>query len=183
MRKRIVKPIISFFILSILLVGTTIPALAYTFSVARWPSSTIRYYYDNYNSARGKSFIIAGASGWNGTDVSFVAGNAGNYNVYCTETDNPNVSWDGVTTSYYNSSTGYFTSQTLQLNRSKTNTWNNDGALQSVAIHEFGHSLGLSHTNGRVIMNPYTWGDGSRYGDYGITTIQSDDRNGANARY
>lgn len=41
----------------------------------------------------------------------------------------------------------------------------------------------LDHTNGAVIMNPYTWGTNSRYGTYGISTIQSDDRAGANALY
>lgn len=45
--------------------------------------------------------------------------------------------------------------------------------------------LGLEedYSLGKVIMNPYTWGDNSRYGDYGISTIQADDINGANALY
>lgn len=154
---------------------------AYTTLGPKWSSRTIRYYYENYNSARAKLYIAKGANGWSGTDVNFTSGTAGNYNIYCTGVNNANVSWDGITTSYY--AGNYFTSQTLQLNSAKTNTWNSNGALQSVAIHEFGHCLGLDHSTGAVIMNPYTWGQNSRYGDYGISTIQSDDRNGANALY
>lgn len=148
-----------------------------------WGSSTIRYYYDSYNSSRGRTYFEIGASGWSGTDVNFISGNAGNYNILCTEVDNSNVAWDGLTNYSYSGS--YFTSQTLQLNRAITNTWNSDEALKSVVIHEFGHCLGLEHdySLGEVIMNPYTWGVNSRYGDYGISTIQADDINGANALY
>lgn len=58
-----------------------------------------------------------------------------------------------------------------------------DGALLSVSVHEFGHALGLGHTQGAVIMNPYTWGENSRYEAYNLTTPQIDDLYGINALY
>lgn len=171
-------------VFGIITLGTNIPTFAYNFSGPRWQSSTIRYYYENWNSARAQSYIRIGGNGWNSTDVNFIQGTASNYNVYCSEVMNPSVDWTGITNSSYNATTMLFVSQTIQLNASKTSTWNNNGALQSVAIHEFGHSLGLAeYPNAAVIMNPYTPGTNSRYGTYGITTIQSDDRNCANARY
>lgn len=181
MKKTNIKPLLYILLVMILLYETTNTVYAYSTLGYKWKSSTIKYYYENFNSARAKTFINTGANGWSTTNVNFSSGNAGNYNVYCSEVNNSNVSWDGLTTSYY--SGAYFTSQNLQLNRAITSTWNSDGALKSVAIHEFGHCLGLDHLNGRVIMNPYTWGNNSRYGSYNISTIQLDDKNGANALY
>lgn len=182
MKKVKIKPLISILLVIILLYETTNTVYAYNTLGYIWKSSTIKYYYENFNSVRAKTFINTGANGWSATNVNFTTGNAGNYNIYCSEVTNSNVSWDGVTTSYY-SNDGYFTRQTMQLNRAITSTWNTDGALKSVVTHEFGHCLGLDHSNGKVIMNPYTWGNNSRYGSYNISTIQQDDKNGANALY
>ncbi|MFL0195861.1 matrixin family metalloprotease [Clostridium sp. WILCCON 0269] len=67
----------------------------------------------------------------------------------------PSVSWDGLISA--TASGGYYTSVIISLNMSATNTWNSDGALKSVAVHEFGHGLGLNE-NGttKTIMNAYT---------------------------
>lgn len=169
----------------ILLSGIVNVVYAYNVIGCRWESSTVYYYYDNYNSSRGKAYIDIGAEGWDSTDINFIKGTAGNYNIYCSETDNLNVSWDGITNYTYSGTSGYINDPaTIQLNTAKTRTWNDNGALQSVAIHEFGHAVGLAHVeNARVIMNPYTWGENSRYEDFGITTIQADDVNGANSLY
>lgn len=56
-------------------------------------------------------------------------------------------------------------------------------ARQSVIAHELGHSVGLAHEYGAVLMNPWTWGDSSRYGEYGVNTPQQDDVDGVNAIY
>lgn len=95
------------------------------------------------------------------------------------------VDWDGLTqTSYSSASPHYVVSQTLILNKAKTTTWNSDGALKSVVVHEMGHVFGLKD-NGktRTIMNGYTFGANSRYGGYGLTVPQTDDVNGVNAKY
>lgn len=95
------------------------------------------------------------------------------------------VDWDGLTQTRYNSKSPYYVvSQTLTLNMAKTSTWNNDGALKSVVVHEMGHVFGLGD-NGKTktIMNGYTFGTNSRYGGYGLTVPQTDDVNGVNAKY
>lgn len=181
MKRSKIKPVIAIALGVMMFTGYHVTAYAYNTLGYKWSSSTIRYYYDSYNSSRAKTYFATGAGGWNDTDVNFTSGNAGNYDIYCTEVNNANVSWDGLTSHDYSGS--YFAGQILQLNCAQTNTWNSDGALKSVVIHEFGHCLGLDHSLGEVIMNPYTWGVGSRYGDYGITTIQTDDKNGANDLY
>lgn len=55
--------------------------------------------------------------------------------------------------------------------------------VQSVTAHEIGHMVGLAHSNGCVLMNPYTFGSGSRWGGCGINAPRSDDVNGVNAQY
>ncbi|MCH5275932.1 MAG: matrixin family metalloprotease [Lachnospiraceae bacterium] len=175
------KPLIALVVLCVLFLGISITTYAYYTSGYIWPSSTISYYYESYNSLRGKTYFQIGANGWTGTDVNFVSGTAGNHNILCTETNQPKVGWDAITAITVNGK--YYTSNTIQINTALTQTYNDDGALRSVIIHEFGHCLGLGDSGDAVIMNGYTWGDGSRYGYYRITTIQADDKNGANALY
>lgn len=96
--------------------------------------------------------------------------------------NNDSVEWDGITYSYANDSTLY--KAIVDLNRAK-DAWDDSDALLSVATHEFGHALGLGDLDSynECIMNGYTWGDGSRYGDYGITSPQDDDIDGVNSIY
>lgn len=176
MKRKIFIPI--FFTISILSISIT--ASAYSLIGNKWSSSSVTYYYDNYNSSRGQSYITSGATAWNTTDASL--SKSSSYNIYVSEVENPNVTWDGLTTYY--ASGGNFTSVTISLNKSQTTTWDDNGALKSVSVHEFGHSLGLNDNGtAKTIMNGYTWGTNSRYGDYGLTAPQTDDKNGINSLY
>lgn len=171
-----------FMVMMVVLVsGNHLTTYAYEVLGYKWSSSTIRFYYENFNSARAKKYFVIGANGWSSTNVNFTSGNSANYNIYCNEINYENVAWDGLTNSKYSGK--YFTRQTIQINQAQKKTWDSDGALQSVVIHEFGHGVGLDECSGAVIMNPYTWGENSRYGTYKITTIQTDDKKGANAIY
>jgi len=107
------------------------------------------------------------------------------YDVYMAVGNIPEVTWDGVTnTNYSNTYPYYINSQRVTINRAYTNTWNNDGALKSVVVHEMGHVFGLDdYGHNKTIMNGYTFGTNSRYGTYGLTVPQTDDINGVNAKY
>lgn len=176
MSKRTMIPILSI----IMLLSLSVTASAYVLWGYKWNTSNINYHFDNFNSSRFQMFISTGASQWNSTNATYSKSSTAN--ILAAEVDRPDVTWDGLCSAYM--SGNYFTSMSIFLNKAKTNTWNSDGALQSVATHEFGHGLGLFE-NGttKTIMNAYTWGTNSRYGGYGLTTPQQDDINGVNAIY
>ena len=171
--------------LGIALIIATIPSMtsraeAYTLSGCKYNTTSIKYYYDNFVSARGKSFIGQGAAAWSGVHASLAFGNP--YKVYTTEGTVSGVSWDGMTS--ISCSGGITTSAALTWNMSATATWNSDGALKSVSMHEFGHVFGLNE-NGttKTIMNAHTWGTNSRWGTYALSSPQTDDKNGVNYLY
>lgn len=122
---------------------------------------------------------------WNNTStpINFTgANNIGTEEVGLTTVYNSSVGWDGQTAVTF--SGGLMIHATSKLNTFYTaNSPYGAGARQSVAAHEMGHALGLDHTSGQVLMNPATFGQGSRWGDYGINTPRGDDVNGVNALY
>lgn len=185
MKKRFIKKIIILISLTIsitILLSTTLPVYAYTLTGYKWSTNSATYYYDNYNSSRGKTYFKAGANAWNSTDFTFSIGSYDTRNIFCSETYNSNVGWDGI--SSYTANGNYYTSITMLINTYYDITWSNDGALKSVIVHEFGHCLGLGeNAKTKTVMNAYTWGTNSRYGGYGITSPQTDDKAGANALY
>lgn len=174
------RKILALFSCILLSLSLSVSVQAYNTFGWVWGTKNIKYYYDNYNSTTGKTTFSNGASAWSGLDATLSNSTASNYHIYCTETDSGSDDWDGMLDTY-----GWPPNEAiLYLNRSCTRTWNNANARKSVAVHEFGHALGLDD-NGytRTIMNAYTWGGESRYGYYGITTPQSDDISGINALY
>lgn len=178
------KPISVILSIGLILSVFLMPVSAYNLMGPKWSSSTINYYYDNYVAANAKNSIATSTSDWNNSNIdATLRFSASSYNVYCSNTNQPDVEWDGLTQSTYNTNTNRFVSQTLLLNSAKR-AWDVSGALNSVACHEFGHVFGLDE-NGETatVMNSFTWGSNSRWEGYGISSPTSDDIRGVNSLY
>lgn len=89
---------------------------------------------------------------------------------------NPNVSWDGLTTTSPNGQ--YFNAVSMHLNYYWTSTYTQT-VINALAAHEIGHGLGLADIGACVLMEPQTplrnW--------CGVYSPQQDDKNGVNAQY
>ena len=178
MRKRWAVALSLLFLLS-----CSVPVYAYKYTGYKWSNTNVAYYYENYNTARGKKYLQIGAQAWNDTDVTL--SKKSSYNILCSEINKPDVEWDGVTRlEGIDKTKKLYLDLVMYINTGIKETWNNDGALESVAVHEFGHCLGLADNNStRTIMNGYTFGTGSRYEGYGIILPTTDDENGINNLY
>ena len=171
-------------VISVVLVLLILPntVSAYALCGFHWDSYVIRYYYDSSCTSRARTYLNIAVNAWNSRiQLELLAGTSSNHHVRCAETEEVNAIWDGAV--YYNADGELFYEMTLYLNNGKFDTWNDNGALQSVAVHEFGHVIGLSESSGRKIMNPKTWGSNSRYEQYGIVLPVSDDIEGADFIY
>lgn len=190
MKRAATKAVFAIVLAITLLMTFSVSAFAYRLAPYRHQNTRIYYYYDNWVDLRAISFFSTGAHTWKAktteAQILHYSNNPGTgFNVYMSAGNITGVDWDGLTqTSYSSASPHYVVSQTLILNKAKTTTWNSDGALKSVVVHEMGHVFGLKD-NGktRTIMNGYTFGANSRYGGYGLTVPQTDDVNGVNAKY
>lgn len=186
MKRNSTKVIVAIVLAITLLTSLSVTVYAYSLNPYRHKNSKIYYYYDNWVGSRAISFfnwsqLLEIKNYWS-TNTALFSNPGTGYNVYMSAGNISGVGWDGLTQTSYQS--GYVVSQTVTLNMSKTSTWNNDGALKSVVVHEMGHVFGLKD-NGttKTIMNGYTFGTNSRYGGYRLTVPQTDDVNGVNAKY
>lgn len=97
--------------------------------------------------------------------------------VYATDAYNSGTSLDGWTN--YGSSNNYFTWANTYLNYYYTVNYPPE-KIQGIAVHELGHSVGLAHASGCVIMVASSY---TRWNICGIDTPQTDDDNGIDALY
>lgn len=165
------------------------PALAYHLEGPRWSSQRssgcCATFYVQYSSAfysGDKAGFDNGRAAWNGSpaNVLFYSGSS---SITVDDTNNSSVGWDGITNWHW-SSCGFlwqdecFDYAHVLLNYHFTQ---NDSAstIKGIAAHELGHAIGLAHTNGCVLMTPYT----STRNSCGIYTPTSDDVNGVNSLY
>ena len=127
--------------------------------------------------------LFNGANAWSSSAAYVIFYTSNVPNIYAGDTNNSSVGWDGLTTySSYTGSNGvkYFNNGTIvTLNYHYTQNYSANEA-QSVAVHEFGHALGLAHSSTCVIMNGSTY---TRYVTCGVYIPQYDDDNGVNALY
>jgi hypothetical protein len=158
-------------------------ASAYTLLDRRWPETLVPaiYYYD----FSGYSEVVPASDSWCTTPIRpnlYKHVHWTSAYVFVHQLNNPGVSWDGATQLYPGPSGPEYTGADVYLNHYYLAGYVSE-ARQSVIAHEFGHVLGLGHELGAVLMNPWTFGTGSRWGTYHVHTQQQDDINGVNAIY
>lgn len=162
------------------------PALAYHLEGPKWentPNSgccaTIHVQYSSAFYSGDRAAFDGARSAWNGSAANVLLPAASGA-LTVDDTYDSNVSWDGITYWGWHRSCPwcqkYFSYANVYLNYYYTSGYS-AATKQGVAAHELGHAIGLDHTNGCVLMNPYT---SSRCG---ITGPVTDDINGTNALY
>lgn len=168
----------------------TYSAKAYVTLGYKWPSNSVTY--DKHLlSTAWASAVWAGAYQWNAVTTSpfaWTAGDSGSNDVYLAYIDGAYGTY-AVTYPYYTGST--YTSFVINFDTGET--WYTGGGIPSssqldaigVAAHEFGHGLGLNHSQWtNCVTNPKptmcaTYG----YGRSDWRSLESDDRNGLTYLY
>jgi Matrixin len=106
----------------------------------------------------------------------------GSFHIEFMGVNNNSVNWDGISSIIPSPTSNPYMFAYAEMNKHFTDGYV-AGARQSVAAHEIGHTLGLAHTNGAVLMNPYTLGTSGRWQAYGIKVPTQDEINGINYLY
>jgi hypothetical protein len=173
------KKVIALSIAILLMISFSVPAYAYSPLGYKWSSSSITYYTSSSAKANTVTAFSLGASVWSNNTKVNITLNSSSYNIFCTDVYSTVVDWDGLC--YYNYSGSYFTSITQTLNYYYTDSYVANKRI-SVAMHEFGHGLGLADlgTSSTSLMNGYSY---YRYDINGVFTPQTDDINGVNSLY
>lgn len=183
MLKKFFQALLSFCMVGIITVSVSLPSSAYSLKTYRLEDRKLRCYYDNWVDSKTKTAVTNAIIEWKKaiSSVSFVTNGGILVNFY--DVNYPDVAWDGMFNVTLDNAK-YVTTATIRFN-SAARTWNDPPALQSVAVHEIGHVMGLDDLDAysKAIMNGYTYRSGSRYEEYGLTEPYWDDINGIMALY
>lgn len=166
-----------------LVMFTTNQAYAYHLEPARWngqpaPGTCCAHVTVGKEATHAMSLTAwsNGIAAWNNSPALILFDQPSSYKVGLADIDDAGNSSDGLTTYYY--LFGYFTSMSAWLNYHWIESYPLSKS-QGGAAHELGHIAGLDHTNGCVLMVP----DSPTRASCGISTPQTDDRNGIAAMY
>ncbi len=180
---RAVKVFVSLAAAVCLIVLSAVPVAAFVNTGKHQPNTTVTYWMYT-GVAADQTAYLNGKSTWNtATLIAFVSsGHVDTEEVGLTSVNNTSVTWDGLTTVFFNGAT--ITYSTVRLNDFYTNGYT-AGKRQSVAAHELGHTLGLGDVvGGAELMNGKTCGGSStRWCSFFINAPETDDINGINAIY
>ncbi len=185
--RRALRPI---FVAAALSVGGTLAlstdANAYVLEGLRWagtPTSgccaNLGVQYNTVTQSYDAAGLFAGFLSWNhgfssGVNVNISTVSSSVWTVQ--DVYVPGSNWDGLTP--INGLNGLFQSAMLQINYYYTQFYA-ENTIEGVAAHEIGHSLGLAHAPGCVVMTPTT----AMRNSCGIYGPVQDDKNGVNSLY